>query len=124
MGGGTCISVTGVTGVTNGRRDLHQRRVVVGHHDGLEATALRNVVALNEKENNVLATLADGRVLPRGGEERPLTRKRCGCGWANETRGWVAAEVGAADSACGRGYGRRSERLLIRIDASGSPANR
>ena len=42
---------------------LHQGGVVVRHDNGLEATALLDLVALDEEEQDVLATLADGRVL-------------------------------------------------------------
>mmetsp|Transcript_17102 Transcript_17102/g.60829 ORF Transcript_17102/g.60829 Transcript_17102/m.60829 type:complete len:231 (-) Transcript_17102:365-1057(-) len=43
---------------------LHQRSVVVPHHQRLEAAALFDFVALHKEEENVLAALAHGRVLP------------------------------------------------------------
>jgi len=43
---------------------LHEGGVVVRHDYGLETTALRDLVPFDEEEENILAALADGRVLP------------------------------------------------------------
>jgi hypothetical protein len=50
--------------------------VVVCHHDRLEPAALVDIVTLNQEEHDVLATLADSRVLPV--LRRCITRARQG----------------------------------------------
>ena len=71
---------------------LHEGGVVVRHHDGLEPTALLDLVALDKEEENVLAALAHRRVLVRVRvrvrvrvgvrvrvSRRPASRRRRGC---------------------------------------------